>query len=382
MNTGALALSSLLVLASALVIPAWRNKRHAGARAETVRVLSILTLAAAVAATIWIVLQVLSVGVHHTSRARGGSWPGSVFGVPVIVIPLAILVALVGVVEALIRTDERSPIPTASGTGPVVAAAAAVSPPVASSVPHAQVRVGGLRRHLKVNEALEHIHNEFPTGEVYSETVTADAIAQIESRWTRLLEQQAHVQASTRDAVEELHSSVGSATTDTDAALQRVTEMCTLVTDGLDALRRERRVLVEAIALLARPAPRKSAAQRAPLPTAEISIVDDEPDRVLTPIVSPVAQPVLSRMPSRDDTQPSRPRSRVRTSAIKRFQQRVQQAGQRVWTRVGPASDPALTTLRIRFARGEIDSTEYAARAAQLAPAAETASPPPSGASA
>lgn len=40
----------------------------------------------------------------------------------------------------------------------------------------------------------------------------------------------------------------------------------------------------------------------------------------------------------------------------------------------GSQPDPALEVLRMRFARGEIDSTEYASRAAQLQGA-----PPPAG---
>jgi len=49
----------------------------------------------------------------------------------------------------------------------------------------------------------------------------------------------------------------------------------------------------------------------------------------------------------------------------------------------GPPTDPAMEALRMRFARGEIDSDEYAARAAQLSgwvpPASQsTPVPPPS----
>lgn len=53
---------------------------------------------------------------------------------------------------------------------------------------------------------------------------------------------------------------------------------------------------------------------------------------------------------------------------------------------VAAPADPAMETLRIRFARGEIDAAEYAARAAHLSgavpPPAPPATPPsaPSGA--
>jgi putative membrane protein len=43
----------------------------------------------------------------------------------------------------------------------------------------------------------------------------------------------------------------------------------------------------------------------------------------------------------------------------------------------GSAPDPALETLRMRFARGEIDAAEYAQRAAQLG--APAPPPPPPG---
>ena len=58
-------------------------------------------------------------------------------------------------------------------------------------------------------------------------------------------------------------------------------------------------------------------------------------------------------------------------------------AGYRPMPPPGPPSDPAIETLRMRFARGEIDSDEYAARAAQLSgfvpPTSQspTAPPPP-----
>jgi uncharacterized membrane protein len=48
----------------------------------------------------------------------------------------------------------------------------------------------------------------------------------------------------------------------------------------------------------------------------------------------------------------------------------------------GPPTDPAMETLRMRFAHGEIDSDEYATRAAQLSgmfpPAPQPPGPPPS----
>ena len=44
----------------------------------------------------------------------------------------------------------------------------------------------------------------------------------------------------------------------------------------------------------------------------------------------------------------------------------------------GPPSDPAMDTLRLRFARGEIDVDEYTSRAAQLSGVAPPGSTPPS----
>jgi uncharacterized membrane protein len=238
-------------------------------------------------------------------------------GVPVIVVPLAILIAAIGVSESLMRRGESHE-------------------PFDRS-PRAEDRIDEL------------VREEFVAGEGYAEASIADAITQFESRWSQRVEQPTRDAASGRAAVEELRDSLALSATDTTSALRRVSDVCTRVTDGIAAYRTERSALVEAIARLE---------------VREISLgVDD--NRLTNP--APAATPRQTwpdhrrkwtgTLPSIDRLQPAQ--------SISRLQQRARSAARRTWERGRPV-DPAVDALRMRFAQGEIDADEYAARMAQL----------------
>jgi len=380
-STSALAISSLFVLLSALIVPAWRTKHRLSPHGNVVQVLSLVTLAAAAAATLWIVEQVVSVGVQHTSpQSNGrGTLQGSVLGVPVIVIPLAVLIAVVGVTEFLTRTVFSRP--TSSAAIPHVAPATAAALPidvalVAERSHRPREFANAFLRQFKVGRGdvsgsgemtgrfvkrraepiLGAIHEGFVAGGVYSETVIGDAITQIESRWSRLLEQQAQDRALTLAAVERLQGSVANCTTETASALQSASDMCAVVTNQLEVLRLERPSLVEAIGLFARPVSTRPHTPPGLFEDAEISVPGDD-ER----LVQPATSATLNQ--ARSDR--GRQASRVPTP-VNRLRQRAQSAGRTLWTRARSTTDPATDALRMRFALGEIDSNEYEARARLL----------------
>jgi hypothetical protein len=294
-NTAALALSSLLVLASALVVPAWRTRRQSGVHAQAVRALSVLTLTAALGATAWIVLQVLSLGVHHTSEQPGSA---SVLGVPIIVLPLALLIVAIGTVEGLIRAHHPLAIPHA--------------------IPHAmpQLSIGD-------DDILELVPRA-----AYTQAAHSDTIVAIHPRWTRLLEQQARIQA-TRDAVDARHTGAESTSIDPAAALHRVAEMCTRVTDGLEALRLERPILGEAIALLKQHSSCRPSPHAGRTAVEDIVIIDDEPALVTRSVTAPDTAEWITTDPRRAVAAPT---ERLRT--------RVRAASRKVWARIGRRLDP------------------------------------------
>jgi len=116
-----LGLSGLFVMLSVIVMPAWRTKHRARAQVRPVRVLPLLAIATAIAATTWLTWEAVSLGLHHASTGSTGStrphghasFIVSFFGVPVILISLAILIAVVGLAELLAHTVEARPTPTA-----------------------------------------------------------------------------------------------------------------------------------------------------------------------------------------------------------------------------------------------------------------------------
>ncbi|MGO9872477.1 MAG: hypothetical protein ACLPVY_01650 [Acidimicrobiia bacterium] len=347
MTTSGLALSGLFVLLSVLVIPAWRNKHRSGTHAGAVRALSLLALAAATAATTWLTWQVVSLGVHDTGpQTHGHSFLGSIFGVPVIVIPLAVLVAVVGVAELLARTVRTAPVPSSSGSAHMTAATAVpieqrsrdlreqYRQELAGAAPR-QGQVGwrdasgnrelfGRFRHRE-ERTLDAIRAELAAAGVHSRAVLADAITQIESRLVIGLEQHAQIQASTLAAVGSLHEAMIDSATSVNLALDGVAERCAMVADRIEAHRLERPALAEAVALLTRPVAITRDVPSAIVPVAGTAIVA-EGDVVPNPVgIKPVDERWRDRANEGDGA----------LTSVQRLRQRAKNAA-RVWTRARP----------------------------------------------
>jgi len=356
-STGELALSAVVVLASVVVFLAWDNKHRA--RADAVWVLSLLLLGAAAGATSWLTWQVVLLGVHDTPpQSRGHGLSGSILGIPVIVVPLAVLVAAVGVTELLARTAGNAPVPSPSPSSHRAAAGPSMerrSSDVRAQYPHEpptpprQRKIGqrvmsGSRELLGYftrteQRTLEAIRGEVAAGGAQARTTLADAISQIESRLSIGLEQHARVQTSTHDAVGRLQETVTDSAANVTLALEGVSEMCTKVADQIEGHRHERHLLTDAVALLARPVARpREVPPPAIVGEAEISIVDDDHDhdhRAQDPAPHTVT---YERWQDRANE-----RAAVRSS-VKRLRERAQEAGRHMWTRARSnrtGSDPS-----------------------------------------
>jgi hypothetical protein len=341
-STAGLALSALFVLASVLIIPAWRNKHAAGINAAAVLGLSYAALGAAAAATGWLTWQVVSLGVHDTPEQSHHQFLGSILGVPVIVIPLAVLVAVVGVTELVARTSGASPVPSPTPSSHAAAARGSMerrSPELRPEFPRdlptpRQRKIGqrvmnGSRDLLGYfnraeQRTVEAIRGEVAAGGAHSRTTLADAISQIESRLSVGLEQHARVQTSTQDAVGRLQETVTDSAATVTRALEGVSEVCARVADQIEAHRLERHLLTDAVALLARPVSRpRDVPPRTIVAEPEISIVEDD-ERAPDPVPTTVT---YERW--RD---PANQTTAVRSS-VKRLRERAQQAGRQMWTR-------------------------------------------------
>jgi hypothetical protein len=101
--------------------------------------------------------------------------------------------------------------------------------------------------------ALEAIRAELSAAELRSRAVLADALAKMELRWSRDVEERRRIQSVTASAVETLQSSLTDNSTEIARALGQVANMCAIVAERLDADRLERRAFTEAIARAGRP---------------------------------------------------------------------------------------------------------------------------------
>jgi hypothetical protein len=107
-------------------------------------------------------------------------------------------------------------------------------------------------------EALAAVREEMAAAELRARMLLADAVAKMELRLSRELEQRQLDQASTESAIETLRSSLSSSSTDVARALGQVANMCAIVAERLDADRLERRAFTEAIARATLPPVAKS----------------------------------------------------------------------------------------------------------------------------
>jgi hypothetical protein len=335
-TTRALALSSLFVLLSALVIPAWRNRHRESAHAGAVDALSLVALAAASAATTWLTWQVISLGVHDSPTQSSGrsSLLGSVFGIPVVVVPLAVLVVIVGVAEIISRTAR--PAPQAAAPAPPVATAAAAAT-VATTPRQGRTGVGRFMR--GDDRTLEAMLAELTAAEFRNQSALADGMNEIESRLSVNMDEHARVQSSTQTAMDRLQARVAESTADMTHALQGISDVCERVTADIEAHRLERHVLTDAIALLGARAPEPldltvSEADPEVTDSTEISLVDEEITEISLVDDEPPREPARSayRAPDLTWRDYSSPRSSVLTASVKRLRQRAQ-TGWQEWAR-------------------------------------------------
>jgi len=115
------------VLLSAAATPLWRVTRGETNHVRPVRVRSILALAALIAAATWITWQALALTIGRVAGTHRHVHTnfGSIFGVPVILISLAMLFAIVGAAELAARVLPARPTPL---NPPVPSVRAAQSP--------------------------------------------------------------------------------------------------------------------------------------------------------------------------------------------------------------------------------------------------------------
>jgi hypothetical protein len=343
-TTRALALSSLFVLLSALVIPAWRNRHRESPHAGAVDALSLVALAAASAATTWLTWQVISLGVHESPAQNGdrSSLLGSVFGIPVVVVPLAVLVVIVGIAEIISRTSGPAPAAAKETPAPPVATAAAVN---TSSPSASRTGRAGVGRFMRGDDrTLEAMLAELTAAEFRNQSALADGMNEIETRLSVNMDEHTRIQHSTRTAMEQLQARVAESATGMTKALDGISDACDRVTADIRAHQLERHVLTDAIALLKVPA-------RAPIDLTvgaaddevadstdrtEISLVDDEPTEISLvdeePAREPAPTPAAYRAPDLTWRDYSSQRSSVLTASVKRLRQRAQ-TGWQEWAR-------------------------------------------------
>jgi hypothetical protein len=97
-------------------------------------------------------------------------------------------------------------------------------------------------------EALAAIREEMAAAELRARAILADAVAKMELRLSRELEQRRRDQTATESAIETLRSGHSSSSSEVARALGQVANMCAIVAERLDADRLERRAFTEAIA--------------------------------------------------------------------------------------------------------------------------------------
>lgn len=102
-------------------------------------------------------------------------------------------------------------------------------------------------------EALAAVREEMAAAELRARAVLADALAKMELRLSRDLEQRRRLQTITESAVETLQSSLTTSSAEVAKALGQVANMCAIVAERLDADRLERRAFTEALARAGRP---------------------------------------------------------------------------------------------------------------------------------
>ena len=109
------------------------------------------------------------------------------------------------------------------------------------------------RRKRQDAQAIEVIREHLAAADAHNREVLAAAIARMELRYSRDLEDRERLQVSSETAIHNLRHSVTTSAGDVARSLAQVANMCAMVAEQIETERLERRALTEAIELLARP---------------------------------------------------------------------------------------------------------------------------------
>jgi hypothetical protein len=110
----------------------------------------------------------------------------------------------------------------------------------------------GRRKSMEL-KAVAAIREEMSAADMRARAVLSNAMALIELRLSRDVEDRERIQASTEAAIENLRASVVDNANGVGRVLEQVANMCAMVAEQIEADRVERRTLADAITLLARP---------------------------------------------------------------------------------------------------------------------------------
>jgi hypothetical protein len=157
-------------------------------------------------------------------------------------------------------------------------------------------------------QALEAIREELSAADLRARAMLADAIAKMELRLTKDLEQRRRMQAATEAAAETLQTSLADNSTEIARALGQVANICAVVAERLEADRLERRAFTEAIARVTRPPIAKADgpsriiggtffATSEIAEEDEISLVEGD-DEATTPTIATEAPPTTAMLPN------------------------------------------------------------------------------------
>jgi hypothetical protein len=155
----------------------------------------------------------------------------------------------------------------------------------------------GRRKRLEI-KAVAAIREEMSAADMRARAVLSNAMALIELRLSKDVEDRERIQASTEAAIENLRASIVDNANGVGRVLEQVANMCAMVAEQIEADRIERRTLADAITLLARPLSgsadtphviggtvlaNSNEGERSRFDQAELSLLDQPPHAPETP---------------------------------------------------------------------------------------------------
>ena len=311
-----LGLSGLFVMVSIKVFPAWFNKHRSGDPAIR-DLLGARVWPPTIAATAWLTWEVASLGVQHSPSHPRAPLYGTVLGIPLVLIPLAILLAVVGVAELRVEG-----VPTPS--------------------------LGFGKR--KDAEMLDSVRGQISGAAMTSRTELANAIAKIESSVSARIDERSRLQASTGDAIETLQTAVAASAAEVAGTFERVEQMCATVAERIEAHRSSpTRWPRSSPASRPLPRPRCPSRTRRPKPTSSSRSSTPRPHRsrrsvdgaAATPAKRLRSRPRSAAAPATVPAAPEAPRYADRRpgpalTTVERLRKRAQRVGREVWARGKP----------------------------------------------